>query len=86
MTSYEVTDDPKMLRETLCVAQTALGAVYGKRASGHIERLQRLIAACDAHRPIGPDGKHGERHTVTCGCEPWPVTPADAPREPARPQ
>lgn len=35
----------------------------------HIDRLQRLINACDDHRPLGPDGKHGNRHTPTCGCE-----------------
>ncbi len=72
-TSYEIPDGPKMLRETLCTAQaaiTALSAVYGHgRRWEHIGRLQRLIDACDAHRPLGPDGKHGDRHTATCGCE-----------------
>lgn len=54
--------DPKMLRETLCLAQSALHGA-------HVERLQQLIDECDRHRPLGPDGKHGHRHTDTCGCE-----------------
>jgi predicted unusual protein kinase regulating ubiquinone biosynthesis (AarF/ABC1/UbiB family) len=29
--------------------------------------------ACDAHRPLGPDGKHGDRHTKTCGCDETPL-------------
>ncbi len=71
MTNLEVADSPKMLRETLCVAQAAIGdsAAGGNRTREHIERLGHLIDACDVHRPLGPDGKHGERHTPTCGCE-----------------
>lgn len=70
MPIYEVPDSPKMLRETLCVAQTRIGAspLDESRKAEHIARLQRLIDACDAHRPLGPDGKHGDRHTPTCGC------------------
>lgn len=73
-TSYEVTDGPKMLRETLCVAQTMIGLFFidDGRKWEHSNRLQRLIDACDAHRPLGPDGKHGDRHTPTCGCEDLP--------------
>lgn len=71
MTAYEVPDEPKMLRETLCVAQTMIGNFdLSGRSDEHIARLQRLIDACDEHRPLGPDGKHGDRHTATCGCEP----------------
>jgi hypothetical protein len=69
-TSYEVPDGPKMLRETLCVVQTMVGNfdISGRRHE-HVARLQRLIDACDEHRPLGPDGKHRDRHTPTCGCE-----------------
>ena len=70
MSSYDVPDGPK----TLCLAQTAIGALSGETGRHHIDRLQRLIDACDAHRPLGPDGKHGDLHTETCGCEdapPW---------------
>jgi hypothetical protein len=70
MTVLDVLDDPKMIRETLCVAQAAIiGAARDPRAGEHVARLQRLIAECDRHRPLGPDGKHGGRHTPTCGCE-----------------
>ncbi len=71
MTTYEVADGPKMLRETLCVAQSRIGEsdLDALRKSDHTARLERLIAECDRHRPLGPDGKHGDRHTDTCGCE-----------------
>jgi hypothetical protein len=65
-----VTDSVKMLRETLCVAQGAVAAYSGSgRADEHSARLQRLIDDCDRQRPLGPDGKHRDRHTLTCGCE-----------------
>lgn len=65
-----VADPLKMVRETLCVAQAAVGlhTETGRRVE-HIARLQRLIDECDRHRPLGLDGKHGNRHTPTCGCE-----------------
>jgi hypothetical protein len=72
MTSYTVPDGPKMLRETLCIAQTWMGLSMRTDKLVHIERLQRLIDECDRHRPLGPDGKHGDRHTETCGCEDKP--------------
>lgn len=62
-------DGVKMLRETLCVAQTLIGLSHQESRKAHIERLQFLVAECDRHRPLGPDGKHGNRHTETCGCE-----------------
>lgn len=71
-TAYVVSDGPKMLRETLAFAQTRVLRTYSlgmdERIS-HMNRLQRLIDECDRHRPIGPDGKHGDRHTATCGCD-----------------
>lgn len=70
---YRVTDSPKMLRETLCVAQAALGTMSTDRSlDRHVARLQRLIDACDRHRPIANNGKHGDLHTSTCGCEDKP--------------
>lgn len=72
MVSYEVPDGPKMLRETLCAAQAHLGnSVWLEEPakSQHVARLQRLIDACDVHRPLGSDGKHGDRHTPSCGCD-----------------
>lgn len=69
MTALDVPDGPKMLRETLCVAQGLVGRSGDPRAREHVERLGRLIDECDRHRPLGPDGKHGNRHTPTCGCD-----------------
>lgn len=66
--AYITRDSPKMLREALCVAQSALShqAVSPDR---HIAALGRLIDECDRHRPLGNDGKHNDLHTPTCGCE-----------------
>jgi len=71
-------DSLKMLRETLASAQSALLAQLpvpmheadrGVRIAIDAERLGRLIAEIDRQRPLGPDGKHGDLHTPTCGCE-----------------
>lgn len=71
LTAYIVPDGPKMLRETLCVAQARIGnSLYDEgRKREHIDRLQRLIDECDRHRPLGSDGKHDDRHTFSCGCK-----------------
>lgn len=71
-------DNVKMLRETLCLAQVGItNRMPAQDAWPHLDRLQRLIDQLDAHRPLGPDGKHGDRHTPTCGCDdlPAPVRP-----------
>lgn len=71
MITLDITSEgPKMLRETLCVAQTHVGLSGDNRAREHVERIQQLIDQLDEHRPLGSDGKHGDRHTLTCGCEP----------------
>ena len=69
--AYVIPDSPKMLCETLCVAQARIGnSSYDEgRKREHIDRLQRLIDECDRHRPVGTDGKHGDRHTSTCWCK-----------------
>lgn len=69
MVSLNVTDSPKSLRETLCVAQACLGWAKLTDVTTHRDRLSRLIDECDRHRPLGSDGKHGNLHTNTCGCE-----------------
>jgi hypothetical protein len=71
LTAYIVPDGPKMLKETLCVAQSRIGnsPLDEGRKREHIDRLQRLIDECDRHRPIASDGKHGDLHTPTCGCQ-----------------
>lgn len=55
-------DSLKMLRETLCSVQRTAGAL-------HRDRIGRIINEIDRQRPLGPDGKHGNRHTPTCGCD-----------------
>lgn len=67
----EIDDTPKMLQETLCVAQGRIGnsPLDEGRKMEHIYRLQKLIDECQRMRPVGSDGKHGNRHTDECGCE-----------------
>ncbi|QDP45503.1 hypothetical protein SEA_FUZZBUSTER_19 [Microbacterium phage FuzzBuster] len=70
-------DTLKMLRETLCEAQSAIWWFEeGTKpdddtpaAIAHVERIGRIIAEIDRQRPLGTDGKHGNLHTPTCGCE-----------------
>lgn len=63
----------KSMREALCAAASALGNHPGLAESslrdGFIDDIGELIRDIDRQRPIGPDGKHGDRHTATCGCE-----------------
>ncbi|WQY99792.1 hypothetical protein [Microbacterium phage MO526] len=62
--------DLKALREALAVAQTAIGTRdTAERAQPHLDRLGALIAEIDRNRPLGADGKHGNLHTPTCGCD-----------------
>jgi hypothetical protein len=71
--------DPKMLREALCVAEHAVNRnVEPQNQHGALQILAALIRECDRHRPLGPDGKHGDRHTDTCGCDdvPHPLDPS----------
>ena len=73
VTSVLIQTDPqdtlKMIRETLCAAQHAvLTERSPANVQRHADRLQRLIDGIDRQRPLGPDGKHDDRHTPTCGC------------------
>ena len=75
--TYVVPITPKMLRETLCVAEYALNELgrqkpdynAGGTITTHTGRLHHLIEECDRKRPTGPDGKHDHRHTPECGCD-----------------
>lgn len=62
---------PKEVREALCAAQSALGerALGMDVDPGWIAEIQYMINEIDKYRPIGPDGKHGEKHRFGCGCE-----------------
>lgn len=54
---------PKGLIEHLCNQQTFAPDPYTRRI------LQLAIDLLHQHRPVGPDGKHNDRHTDTCGCD-----------------
>jgi len=63
-------DSLKMLRETLCAARAwLLAPLRSESDDRHAERIGRLIDEIDRQRPLGSDGKHGDLHTPTCGCE-----------------
>lgn len=69
---HERADSLKMLRETLAAAETYFAnwaASYIENPETHLARIGRLIAEIDRQRPLGPDGKHGDLHTPSCGCE-----------------
>lgn len=73
MALLEVPDEHlKSLRETLCLAQSALAHYTGVRdeyVAGHSKRIGAVINQIDIHRPLGSNGKHGNLHTETCGCD-----------------
>ena len=69
MLDIDALGGPKMLRETMCVAQGAVLREGHAGAQLHADRIASIIDVCDQHRPLGPDGKHGTRQcTPTCGC------------------
>ncbi len=72
MTTIHSTDSLKSIREALCVAQTAIPHAY-EHQPDYWPRfnvtIQRLINDIDRQRPIGFDGKHGNLHTESCGCD-----------------
>ena len=55
----------KMLREDLCRRQVQANQ-WPQSIQSAVDVLIEMI---DRHRPLGPDGKHDDRHTDTCGCE-----------------
>jgi hypothetical protein len=72
--AYIPVDSPKMTREALCAAQTNLlrrgeMGIDVDRVPLWMDDIQALINQIDLHRPLGSDGKHGNLHTPTCGCE-----------------
>ena len=71
MAEIRTPDSLKSIREAICLAQSALGrwTFPGDRPEDRSATLGRLIEDIDRQRPLGPDGKHGGRHTATCGCE-----------------
>jgi hypothetical protein len=70
-TNLHLGDSLKSIRETLCIAQSAINhsTTNLRRRDADSDLIGRIIAEIDRQRPLGPDGKHGDRHTSTCGCE-----------------
>lgn len=68
MSTISTPDSLKMVREHLCLAQGRLNGYLGEQERRAGEAIGRLIADIDRQRPLGPDGRHGDRHTATCGC------------------
>lgn len=67
-------DSLQSLRETLCRAQVWVGLVqlHDREVNtdqADLERIQRIIDEIDRQRPLGNDGKHDNRHTVSCQCD-----------------
>ena len=54
---------PKWLTEKLCAQQVFAPDAFTRNEIG------RLINVLELHRPTGSNGKHGDLHTPTCGCE-----------------
>lgn len=55
----------KMLREALCSEQ-----VHAPQWPEDVAfAVAELIWLIDQHRPLKSNGKHGDLHTSTCGCE-----------------
>ena len=75
MSDLHLDDTLKSIRETLCVASTAVNHVpeYASRAAWDTALIGRIIAEIDQQRPLAADGKHGDLHTPTCGCEDKPT-------------
>ena len=59
--------NPKWLREALASQQTYAPDAQTAKVLG-----LPITVLDEVHRPLGPNGKHGERHTETCGCEDTP--------------
>lgn len=60
----------KSVGEALSYAECALLNFYpeGRRRDMYAKIIADLLADVRRQRPVGPDGKHGNRHTETCGC------------------
>ena len=55
----------KMLREHLSADHNKWQTECPSDISAAVDVVQMI----DRHRPFDPNGKHGNRHTPTCGCE-----------------
>ncbi len=54
---------PKLLTEYLCSQLPYVPDTPTREA------IEHLIGVLHSHRPVGSNGKHGDLHTPTCGCD-----------------
>lgn len=59
----------KMLREHLCADQARWQNEWPEGIKSAVDVMIDMI---DRHRPLASNGKHGDLHTSTCGCEDKP--------------
>lgn len=61
----------KTIGEALSYAECALLNFYpgNSQRAMYARVIADLLADVKRQRPTGPDGKHGNRHTATCGCD-----------------
>lgn len=80
---YVSREVPKTVHEHLCLAQAGLAqrvrdGLDVDMSMAAIETLNGMLRQVNGHRPVGHNGKHGQDHTDTCGCEshrsPWSMT------------
>lgn len=68
--------DLKTTRERLCTLQNVLADASSRQEKELIlPWIEKLIDQIDVFRPLGPNGKHGNRHTMFCGCPDIPQSP-----------
>lgn len=71
-TTLTIPYTPKMIREALAIAEGAVARSVSvlptSAVNGAARVIRDLVSECDRQRPVGPDGTHGDRHTLTCGC------------------
>jgi hypothetical protein len=61
--------NPKTARELLCKLATEACSEHPQMNAAERMIVQNWINQLDIHRPLGVDGKHGNLHTPTCGCD-----------------
>ena len=61
----------KTLGEALSYAETTILTFYADTTQGahYASVIAELLRDVERQRPVGRDGKHGDRHTDSCGCE-----------------
>jgi hypothetical protein len=71
MSELRSTRSIKTVGEALSYAEAAVVNFYPANSQRHryADVIRELLRDVARQRPTGPDGKHGDRHTATCGCD-----------------